>query len=67
MEIYLACYDTDILAAFKNIEDAIDYLVEDAVEGGCLEEGVTREMLEDTLREDRILYDAWFVQEITLN
>ena len=67
-EIYLACYETDVLAAFRNIEDAIDYIIDDvATECGDMDDEVTKEELAAVLRDTYALYDSWFIQEISLN
>ena len=66
-EIYLACYETEVLAAFRNIEDAIDYIIDDvATECGDMDDEVTKEDLTAELRDTYSLYDAWFIQEISL-
>ena len=66
-EIYLACYETEVLAAFRNIEDAIDYIIDDvATECGDMDDEVTKEGLAAELRDTHSLYDAWFMQEVSL-
>ena len=67
-EIYLACYETEVLAAFRNIEDAIDYIIDDvATECGDMDDEVTKEELAAVLRDTYALYDSWFIQEVSLN
>ena len=67
-EIYLACYEREVLAAFRNIEDAIDYIVDDvATECRDMDDEATKEGLAAELRDTYALYDSWFIQEVSLN
>ena len=66
-EIYLACYETKVLAAFRNIEDAIEYIINDIEECGEMDDDVTKEGLAAYLRDAYTLYRAWFIQEVSLN
>ena len=67
-EIYLACYEREVLAAFRNIEDAIDYIIDDvATECRDMDDEATKEGLAAELRDTHSLYDAWFIQEVSLN
>ena len=65
-EIYLACYETEVLAAFRNIEDAIDYIIDDVSECGDIDDDVTEEELAAELRDTHTLYGFWFIQEVSL-
>ena len=66
-KIYLACYETKVLAAFRNIEDAIEYIINDVADCGAMDDEVTNEELAADLRDTYVLYDAWFIQEVSLN
>ena len=67
-EIYLACYETEalVLAAFRNIEDAIEYIIDDIEECGDMDDEVTKEELAAELR-NTYTYGAWFIQKVSLN
>ena len=45
-KIYLACYETKVLAALRNSEDAIDYIINDIAECGDIDEEITDEELD---------------------
>ena len=66
-EIYLACYETKVLAAFRNIEDAIEYIINDIAECGDMDDEVTKEDLAAELRNTYTLYGAWFIEKVSLN
>ena len=66
-EIYLACYETEVLAAFRNIEDAIEYIINDIEECGDIDEEITDEELATELRDTHALYDTWFIKKVSLN
>ena len=66
-KIYLAYYETEVLAAFRNIEDAIEYIINDVADCGAMDDEVTNEELAADLRDTHALYDTWFIWEITLN
>ena len=66
-EIYLACYETEVLAAFRNVEDAIEYIINDIDECGDIDDEVTKEELAAELRNTYTLYGAWFIQKVSLN
>ena len=65
-KIYLACYETEILAAFRNIEDAIKCIINDVDDCGDLDDEVTEEELAAELRDTYSLYGTWFIQEESL-
>ena len=66
-KIYLACYETEVLAAFRNIEDAIDYIVDDvATECRDMDDEATKEELAAELR-NTYTYGAWLIQKVNLN
>ena len=66
-EIYLACYETEVLAAFRNIEDAIEYIINDIAECGDIDEEITDEELAAELRDTNVLYDTWFIKKVSLS
>ena len=66
-EIYLACYETKVLAAFRNIEDAIEYIINDIDECGDIDEEITDEELAAELRDTHTLYGTWFIKKVSLN
>ena len=66
-KIYLACYETKVLAAFRNIEDAIEYIINDIAECGDIDEEITDEELAAELRDTRVLYDTWFIKKVSLS
>ena len=66
-EIYLAYYEKEVLAAFRNIEDAIDYIIDDVSECENIDDETTKEELAAVLRDTYALYDSWFIQEVSLN
>ncbi len=66
-EIYLACYETDTLAAFRKLEDAIEYIIDDVAECGDMDDEITKEELAAELRDTYSLYDSWFIREVSLN
>ena len=66
-EIYLACYEKEVLAAFRNIEDAIDYIIDDVSECENIDDETTKEGLAAVLSDTYALYDSWFIEEVTLN
>ena len=66
-KIYLACYETEVLAAFRNIEDAIEYIINDIEECGDVDEEVTKEELAADLRDTYTLYDTWSIKKVSLN
>ena len=65
-KIYLACYETEVLAAFRNIEDAIEYIINDIDECGDIDEEITDEELAAELR-DTLVLDAWFIKKVSLS
>ena len=65
-KIYLACYETEVLAAFRNIEDAIEYIINDINECGDIDEEITDEELAAELRDTHVL-DAWFIKKVSLS
>ena len=66
-KIYLACYETKVLAAFRNIEDAIEYIINDIAECGDIDEEITDEELAAELRDTNVLYDTWFIKKVSLS
>ena len=66
-EIYLACYETEVLAAFRNIEDAIEYIINDVADCGVMDDEVTNEELAAELRDTHVLYDTWFIKKVSLS
>ena len=66
-KIYLACYGTEVLAAFRNIEDAIEYIINDIAECGDIDEEITDEELAAELRDTHVLYDTWFIKKVSLS
>ena len=66
-KIYLACYETKVLAAFRNIEDAIEYIINDIDECGDIDEEITDEELAAELRDTHVLYDTWFIKKVSLS
>ena len=66
-EIYLACYETEVLAAFRNIEDAIEYIINDVADCGAMDDEVTDKELAAELRDTHVLYDTWFIKKVSLS
>ena len=66
-EIYLTCYAAEVLAAFRNIEDAIEFIINDIAECEDMDDEFTEEELVAELRDTHALYGTWFIREVTLN